>query len=215
MVDKIFEPFFSTKDKHRGSGLGLSAVQGIVRQSGGTISVDTRQNVGTKMKIRLPRCDGEGVERALKGTSQPPLAAQNERVLVVDDEARVLEITANLLRRLGYAVLEAQTPETAVGLLTTHAGQISLLLTDVVMPAMNGAELALAARRIDPHLAVVFMSGYDPGLLERFETAEVLRKPFSPEQLAAVVSAALAARPPRDHHAGEVRTQTRQLAAER
>jgi nitrogen-specific signal transduction histidine kinase len=214
MVERIFEPFFSTKDKHRGSGLGLSAVQGIVRQSGGSISVETRLNEGTKMKIRLPRCDGADVDRPVAGASQPAPAARREQLLVVDDEGRVLEVTASLLRRLGYAVLEAQTPAAALGLLEMHVGKIALLLTDVVMPVMNGAELAIAARRIVPDLAVVFMSGYDPGLLEQFETPDVLRKPFSPEQLAAVVATALSARTPRPERSVEAPKPARALAGD-
>jgi CheY-like chemotaxis protein/two-component sensor histidine kinase len=190
-ADRIFEPFFSTKDQQRGSGLGLSAVQGIVRQSGGTIQVDTCPGAGTTMRIRLPRS-----ERSAQGSPKPPSLGEaargnSEWLLVVDDDASVRNVTARLLRRHGYQVTEATGPREALAELERHPTRFSLLATDVVMPEMSGVELAEAARGIDGELPLLFMSGYEPGLLGRADTANVLRKPYTPDQLLQAVGGAL------------------------
>jgi signal transduction histidine kinase/CheY-like chemotaxis protein len=195
-AERAFEPFFSTKSEARGSGLGLSAVQGIVRQSGGTVTLDTGEGRGTRIIVELPRSDAatrpSGAPREQGRSERSPSAAH---LLVVDDEVLVLEVTARLLRRLGYTVSAASRPSDALELLTREGGKVSLLLTDVVMADMNGADLAAAARRVQPDLPVVFMSGYDPGLVAQFETHDVLQKPFSREQLGRAIRAALAGDP--------------------
>jgi two-component system cell cycle sensor histidine kinase/response regulator CckA len=192
-AERIFEPFFSTKNQQRGSGLGLSAVQGIVRQSGGNIQVETELGRGTTLRIRLPRS-----EKAAQSPPPPPppalacaTAGNQERLLVVDDESIVRDMTARLLRRQGYDVSEASGPGAALDLIARNPGQFALLVTDVVMPEMSGVELAAAARRVDPMLPVLFMSGYQPGLFDRADAVDVLRKPFTPAQLREAVSAAL------------------------
>jgi len=191
-AERAFEPFFSTKSENRGSGLGLSAVQGIVRQSGGTVTLETGLGRGTRIIVELPRSDAN-----TRPSSAPRDKGRSERspspahLLVVDDEVLVLEVTARLLRRLGYTVSAASRPSDALELLTREGGKVSLLLTDVVMADMNGADLAAAARRVQPDLPVVFMSGYDPGLVAQFETHDVLQKPFSREQLGRAIRAAL------------------------
>jgi len=195
-AERAFEPFFSTKHENRGSGLGLSAVQGIVRQSGGTVRLETGVGRGTRIIVELPRSDGSTrpstVPQAQEGPERNPSAAH---LLVVDDEVLVLEVTTRLLRRLGYTVSAASRPSDALELLTREGNKVSLLLTDVVMADMNGADLAAAARRVQPDLPVVFMSGYDPGLVAQFETHDVLQKPFSREQLGRAIQAALSPDP--------------------
>ena len=129
-------------------------------------------------------------------TSEPPPSGASERVLVVDDEEQVRRLTARLLRRKGYEVLEADHPQAALRQLVEGTLPIDLLLTDVVMPEMSGVQLAAAARSHLPGLGVLFMSGYEPGLLNDIDARDVLQKPFTPAQLAHAVATALAARRP-------------------
>jgi CheY-like chemotaxis protein len=193
-------PFVSTKERHLGSGLGLSAVQGIVRQSGGNVIVHSELGQGTSISVRLPRSSGSGAQVASALAPAPRAPAEKNRLLlVVDDEGRVLEVTRRLLVRLGYRVLDAARPELALRLLEERQDEVALLLTDLVMPRMNGAELAAAARETRPDLPVLFMSGYDPGLVEQFGTEEILQKPFTLEQLGQAVERALG-RSPRENN---------------
>jgi CheY-like chemotaxis protein len=141
------------------------------------------------MQIRLPRSSAPSVALPAPLPTFALPRARAAVVLVVDDEETVLEMTGRLLRRLGHEVIEASRPEVALRIL--EAGGISLLITDVVMPEMDGAELCAAARRFQPGLPVLFMSGYDPGLLAPFEAHDVLHKPFTSERLASAVAAAL------------------------
>jgi CheY-like chemotaxis protein len=193
-AERAFEPFFSTKQQHLGSGLGLSAVQGIVRQSGGNVSLHSSPQQGTRVTVLLPRCEASaGPSSSRQRSSLQPLPDRLEtRVLLVDDDELVLATTASLLQRLGYGVLTANGPRAALELLTRERGAFSLLVTDVVMPDMNGAELARAARELVPELKVLFISGYDAGFLEPFDAPNVLQKPFSREQLEQAVAKALA-----------------------
>jgi signal transduction histidine kinase/CheY-like chemotaxis protein len=190
-VERIFEPFFSTKDLRRGSGLGLSAVQGIIRQSGGSIAVESQPGAGTRMRITLPRSELPVQDAPVSSDAPAPQTQVREALLVVDDEDQVRRLTARLLRRQGYEVIEADHPQAALEHLRSGAPPIGLLLTDVVMPEMSGVELAAAARKLQPALPVVFMSGYEPGLMAAFEAADVLQKPFTLPQLAQAVVTAL------------------------
>jgi signal transduction histidine kinase/CheY-like chemotaxis protein len=196
-VERIFEPFFSTKDQQRGSGLGLSAVQGIVRQSGGTIQVETKLGAGTTMRIRLPRSELPSVATVPPASIAPLNPGNSQQILVVDDEELVRSLTARLLRRQGYQVTEVESPQAALERLRTDCARFALLLTDVVMPEMSGVELAAHARELDPGLPVVFMSGYDPGLLGGIEAPSLLQKPFTPAQLSEAIERALASAPRR------------------
>jgi signal transduction histidine kinase/ActR/RegA family two-component response regulator len=193
-MERMFEPFFSTKDQGRGSGLGLSAVQGIVRQSGGQLAVESRLGEGTRMRVRLPRSQVAAQATPEHESDEAPASAGRARILVVDDEEQVRRLTARLLRRKGYVVLEAELPQLALRVLEQETAPIDLLLTDVVMPEMSGVQLAAAARSKQPSLAVLFMSGYEPGLLTDIDAREVLQKPFTPAQLARAVAAALPSR---------------------
>jgi signal transduction histidine kinase/ActR/RegA family two-component response regulator len=185
VLAKAFDPFFTTKDQSKGTGLGLSQVYGFVKQSGGHIKVYSEVGQGTTIKIYLPRHYAVETERAEAGvkTSESP---GTETVLLVEDEARVLELTAASLRELGYTVLEARGAREALDQLESGAA-VDLLLTDIVMPEMNGRKLADAAIVLRPDLKVMFMTGFtknavvhngvlDPGV-------HFLAKPFSLEEL--------------------------------
>ncbi|MDN3626995.1 hybrid sensor histidine kinase/response regulator [Methylobacterium isbiliense] len=194
---RAFEPFFTTKEPGRGTGLGLSQVYGFVRQSGGHVAVYSEPGQGTTVKLYLPRHAGppEGAADAPPTDLAP--AAGPATVLVVEDEAAVRAFTVEALRDLGYRVLDADGAATALNLLALHP-EIDLLLTDVVMPDVNGRRLADAALLRRPDLPVLFMTGYtrnaivhngmlDPG-------THLLTKPFTVAQLAAALRARLGGR---------------------
>ena len=189
VVSRIFEPFFTTKEEGRGTGLGLATVYGIVKQSGGSIRVDSRPGHGTTFQIDLPCCEGE--ETASPRAPAPIRSnAGSETVLLVEDDARVRTLVATMLRRSGYTVLDADGGEKAMEITRDHRGSIDLLLTDVVMPAMNGCVLAERLRALSPGTRVLFMSGYsDDAILRAGIQAEVafLQKPFSSAALAAKI----------------------------
>jgi len=170
-VSRIFEPFFTTKALGVGTGLGLATVYGIVKQNGGTIAVESTLTVGTTFTVYLPRHAG-----SLSSTLAPITVSHTgatELVLVVEDEPALLDVTSKLLSRKGYRTLCASNPHDALKLAKAHATELALLLTDVVLPQMDGRELAAQVRAFCPHLAVVFMSGYT--------TAQVLQLPAFPD----------------------------------
>jgi CheY-like chemotaxis protein len=178
----LFEPFFTTKEKGRGTGLGLSTVYGIVRQNGGFLDVASEPGAGTVLALYLPRAFA-----ATGGAEAPALEATPARgaetVLLVEDEEQVLMLMRNVLARQGYTVLPASRPVDALALAERHDGPIHLILTDVVMPGMNGRELAdrVAARR--PGIRRLYVSGYTAdvlapqGVLDG--SVQFLQKPFS------------------------------------
>lgn len=194
ILDKIFEPFFTTKELGKGTGLGLSTVYGIVEQNKGTVNVYSEPGKGTTFKIYLPRDLGKcaGQERKLEGEVR---RGQGERVLVVEDEPALLELTCRILGKLGYKVLAANNPTEAIGLAREHAGEVDLLLTDVILPVMNGRDLAEQLVDSYPNLKCLFMSGYtanvvaSQGVVE--EGIHLVQKPFSTRDLAAKVREAL------------------------
>jgi len=179
---RIFEPFFTTKEMGKGTGLGLATVYGVVKQSGGFIWVYSELGHGTTFKIYLPRtAEKMGAERpsstrSLRGT---------ETILLVEDEEALRDFTATVLKQSGYTVLEAERPDKAIGIVSQHQGQIHLLLTDVIMPGMNGRTLAGNLVAVRPEIRVVYMSGYTgfthPGLLD--SNVILLQKPFTREAL--------------------------------
>jgi PAS domain S-box-containing protein len=180
----IFEPFFSTKDDR--TGLGLSVVDGIVKQNGGHLSVVSRPGLGTTFSIYLP-----AAEELVDGSSQNALSKPvpgNETILLVEDEDPVREVTALLLESLGYRVLQVSGAEEALNLVQRNRTKIDLLLTDVIMPGMSGRELAEAFRVYDPGVKVLFQSGHTDDIMVRHSilNAEVafLQKPFSLDSLA-------------------------------
>jgi len=186
---RIFEPFFTTKETGKGTGLGLSTVYGIVRQSGGFITVESEVGRGTTFSIYLP-CAGEEAEREPRESDAEPegLPRGAETILLVEDEEIVRKMTRNILEECGYEVLTASNGVEALKVCASHGGAIDLLLTDVVMPHMGGRRLAEHMKVSHPRTRVLYMSGYTDdailrhGVLE--ETAAFMEKPFSPETLA-------------------------------
>jgi len=189
---RIFEPFFTTKDIGKGTGLGLATVQGIVQQSGGFIWVYSEPGHGTAFKIYLPRVD----EPASHTDDVPAQDARGtETVLVAEDVAAVRAVTREMLRRYGYTVLEAADGAAALRLAAEHPAPIHLLLTDVVMPDVNGRDLADQLARARPNVKVLFMSGYTDDAVVRHGVLQqgiaYLQKPFTPRSLAGKVRAVL------------------------
>ena len=193
---RIFEPFFTTKDVGKGTGLGLATVQGIVQQSGGFIWVYSEPGNGTVFKIYLPRVD-EAPSGAEETTELD--ARGTETVLVVEDVAAVRAVTREMLRRYGYQVLEAADGKAALEVAAAHAGPIHLLLTDVVMPEINGRDLANRLSKARPGIKVLFMSGYTDDAVVRHgilqEGIAYLQKPFTPRSLAERVRTVLGTKP--------------------
>jgi two-component system cell cycle sensor histidine kinase/response regulator CckA len=185
---RIFEPFYTTKEKGKGTGLGLSTVYGIVKQSEGYIWVYSEPGQGSTFKIYLPRVDAAPEARAIPPVPEP-IKSQGETVLVAEDDEAVRNVICAALKRNGYVVLEARNGTEAVALLRKHADRIDCLLTDMIMPGMSGAELAAAARELAPTVRVLFMSGYaDRDLISKGKMAahEVyLEKPFASDTLLA------------------------------
>lgn len=195
-LNKIFEPFFSTKGIGRGTGLGLATVYGIAKQNNGFINVYSEPGRGTTFKIYLPRIDGETV--GICSRSGAEIArGHGETVLVVEDEIANLKMAEKMLKELGYRVLSANSPMEAVALAGHHSKAIDLVLTDVIMPELNGHDLALRLRDLVPGLRVLFMSGYTAnvivhrGVLD--ENVFLLQKPFAVKELAAKVREVLSA----------------------
>ena len=185
VMSHIFEPFFTTKDPGKGTGLGLATVYGIVQQSGGHLSVQSRPDKGTTVNVYLPAVpDDQTAGRAKHKTSEWPRGS--ETVLVVEDSEPLLRVAVRSLRRAGYEVLEASNGEQAMRLFEELGpGQIQLLFTDMVMPLMSGTELAAAIREQDPTMRVLFTSGYADSGLQPDDN--FLQKPYRPAQLADVV----------------------------
>jgi PAS domain S-box-containing protein len=156
--DRIFDPFFTTKEPGRGSGLGLAVVRGIVEQMSGSTWMYSEVGRGTTFRILLPRNGGEAVNAAVEEETEPERGSGT--ILLVEDEPLVATVIREVLEEHGYQVLEARTPAAALEISDTYNGTIDLLLTDVIMPAMSGDELAarLVSRR--PNVRVIFMSGY-------------------------------------------------------
>ena len=156
----IFEPFFTTKELGKGTGLGLATVYGIVKQSGGYVWVYSELGHGTSFKIYLPMVETLAERRARAAQPQEHLARGSETILVVEDDPSLCEVTCDFLRSSGYVVLPAGSPEEALRLAHSHAGPIDFLLTDVIMPGMNGRQLAAKLTSHCPHLNVLYVSGY-------------------------------------------------------
>lgn len=187
IMDHIFEPFFTTKEVGKGTGLGLSTVYGIVTQNQGFIKVYSEPNHGTTFKIHLPRVwDDAAVEHAAQN---PPGKAPSgtETILIVEDETALRVLCRTIMEGLGYVVLTAETPGEAIRLAKEHAGKIQLLITDVVMPEMNGQALAQKLTTACPGLKCLFMSGYTADAIARHgvldEGVHFVQKPFSVQEI--------------------------------
>jgi PAS domain S-box-containing protein len=185
--ERAFEPFFSTKPKGEGTGLGLATVYGIVTQAGGTVEIQSTPGAGTTVEVLLPATNAPSTSQTIPELGQSPGAA-GETILVVEDEAAVRKLTCRILTREGYRVLEAPDGANALTTWDEHSGEIDLLLTDVVMPGMSGKELA-ERLGIEP----VFMSGYTDDIVLRhgLEGVRLVQKPFDARTLLGAVRGAL------------------------
>ncbi|WP_051327457.1 PAS domain S-box protein [Desulfatibacillum aliphaticivorans] len=190
----IFEPFFTTKKPDRGTGLGLSTIYGIVKQNDGAVLVESEPGKGALFKIYLPRHGSpETASEALQAAE--PLEGKGETVLLVEDEKAIISMAKSMLERSGYRVLTASSPQKALNLVDEFQDGIQLLITDVIMPGMNGKDLAEELKSRHPSLKVLFMSGYTADLIARHGVLEkdvhFLEKPFSQNKLAEQVRKAL------------------------
>jgi PAS domain S-box-containing protein len=183
---RIFEPFFTTKAQGKGTGLGLSTVYGIVKQSGGNIWVYSEQDLGTTFKVYLPRLD-RVVERGMTGELRAVLPQGTETILLVEDEEMIRKAAREILEANGYLVLEASGGAEALMICRTHKAPIQLLMTDVVMPQMNGRELAEHLAALRPELKVLYMSGYTDDAIVHHGVLDAgiafLEKPFTAKAL--------------------------------
>jgi CheY-like chemotaxis protein len=194
IIGHIFDPFFTTKEIGKGTGLGLATVYGIVKQNDGYISVHSEPGKGTTFKIYLPRFVGEALKSASEGMLEIH-KGRGEMVLLVEDEAAILKVSKEMLEKLGYIVVTASTPAEALRQAEAHAAAIRLLITDVIMPEMNGWELAQKVHKTKPGLKCLFTSGYTADVIEHHgvldEGVQFIQKPFSLKDLASKVRQAL------------------------
>jgi CheY-like chemotaxis protein len=185
----VFEPFFTTKGVGKGTGLGLATVYGIVKQNEGFVEVRSQPGQGTEFSIYLRRHLGQAAPEHAKAAG--PSSRGQETILLVEDERAILRAVSRMLERQGYTVLTASTPGQALRLAAERDGHIDLLMTDVIMPEMNGRDLARNLLSSRPRLKTLFMSGYTAdviahrGVLD--EGVSFIQKPFSLEELAAAV----------------------------
>jgi two-component system cell cycle sensor histidine kinase/response regulator CckA len=192
--DRAFEPFFTTKPRGEGSGLGLATVYGIVLQSGGFTKIYSDEGVGTSITILLPAVD---VGSDTSDQAVPVATTQKgvETILVVDDEEGLREVTRRILHRSGYVVLTASSGAEAIEIASSYVNHIDLLLTDVIMPKMQGPTVASEVRKLLPHVKVLFMSGHAQPVLEAEAVLgtdfQLIEKPFDQKMLLTNVRIAL------------------------
>lgn len=184
VLSKAFEPFFTTKEVGKGSGLGLAQVFGFAKQSGGGARIESREGVGTTVKVFLPRTSAPRQPEPAGAASSGSAESNSQHcILLVDDDHSVREVTAQMLEDLGFTVIAADSGDDALQLLTQGA-EVDLLLADFAMPGMNGGELARAVRVRHPELPVVFVTGYAELCELGLEGYSIIQKPFREEQLA-------------------------------
>jgi CheY-like chemotaxis protein len=159
-MERIFDPFFSTKGPTEGTGLGLSVIHGIVSKLGGAISVESKPGVGSQFTVYLPRV--ETPIHIVADTAPMPVLCGNERILLVDDEENIIFGTERMLKKLGYRVVSQTDPEQALKLFESEPERYDLVITDQSMPNMSGIELARELSRIRPDIPIILCTGYDP-----------------------------------------------------
>lgn len=190
MLNNIFEPFYTTKETGKGTGLGLATVYGAVRQNNGFINVYSEPGHGTTFRIYLPR-HIDDKSSFIKNESSDLIRGGDETILLVEDESSMLKMITSMLVKQGYTVLTAGTPGEAIGLAMEYEGDISLLMTDVIMPEMNGRNLADKLMAFKPSMKILFMSGYTADLITHHgvlnDGVQFIQKPFSKEELAVKV----------------------------
>jgi CheY-like chemotaxis protein len=189
-IDRIFDPFFTTKEAGKGTGLGLSTVHGIVEQSGGHIWVYSEPGRGTSFKVYLPRSNETGATNARTDRAEA-VRPGHETVLLVEDDPVVRKMTARVLRRAGYTVIEAGDGLEALRMCSNPDTQFALVLSDMVMPALGGRDLATHVGRLRPGVPTLLMSGYTRDAMVHSAgmsaTESFIEKPFTPDALAAKV----------------------------
>jgi CheY-like chemotaxis protein len=195
VLTRAFEPFFTTKELGHGTGLGLSQVYGFVKQSGGHLKIYSEVDQGTTVKIYLPRYFGTADDDQLVDGELIGQGENGENILIVEDDNDVRAYLADVLRSLGYGVLNAANGKTALDLLNQAKSRIALMLTDVVMPGMTGRELAASATKLRPDLKVLYMTGYSRNAISHHgrldPRLDVLQKPITQSQLATRIRDAL------------------------
>ena len=191
VLSKAFEPFFTTKDIGKGSGLGLSQVLGFAKQSGGGMRIETRVGEGTSVKVYLPRAIPTGLEASPRSTEAIQPHRKGALILLLDDDEAVRDITASMLRELGYLVLAVGSGGAALDLLERN-DSVDLALLDYAMPGMNGVDVAKQIHSKFPSLPILFITGYaDKSALGEIGDARIIKKPFVTDELANKVHAAL------------------------
>jgi len=202
---RIFEPFYTTKEVGKGTGLGLSMVYGIIKQSGGNISVYSEPGKGTSFKIYLPRVD-QPIETGGAETRSKSVQRGTETILLVEDDAQLRQLSSSVLAHCGYKVLAAAGPEEGLAICKENHRDIRLLVTDVVMPRMNGRELAEQVLQISPNVKVLYMSGYTSNAIVHYGVLDpglwFLPKPFTLSALVAKVREVLDSNTPQGKPAG-------------
>ena len=190
----IFEPFFTTKDQFKGTGLGLEMVYGIIAQHGGAVTVDSAPGQGATFSIYLPQASG-ALESAGEPERQAEMVSGSETILLVEDDQVLRTFVRDLLMERGYDVVKAANAEEALRWAERYQGPIHLLLTDVIMPGLNGRQLAERIGTLRPDTKILFMSGYTGDIVIRYGLqemgAEFIQKPFEPESLERKVRAML------------------------
>jgi CheY-like chemotaxis protein len=193
-LDKIFDPFFTTKEVGKGTGLGLSTVIGIVKSHGGFIQVNSRLGQGTQFKVYLPACEtSKDSEKNLKPGPLPQ--GKGELVLLVDDEESIRRVARQTLERYGYQMIEASDGTQGLAQYTQHQSEVRLVITDVVMPFMDGPALIRALRQLNPQVKIIAMSGHQSkagaGHLPPKSVQALLAKPFNAAELLQALQQAL------------------------
>jgi two-component system cell cycle sensor histidine kinase/response regulator CckA len=193
-AERAFEPFFTTKERGKGTGLGLSMVFSIVQAAGGDVRLQTKVDEGTTLRVYLPFSAGEPAPRTTPTRGTKPVGG-GESVLLVEDDDAVRRVTSRMLQGLGFQVMTAAGPRQALDLARDHIGSIDVLLSDVIMPGLNGRELAEAMRKLRPAMKVVFVSGYtdDVALLQQLRAKALffLQKPFTAGALGDMIRGAI------------------------